>query len=581
MPSDRAALCMASPADRRGWPVTPDRSIPATEALELSGEATALSRPAGAVGDSLSVAVWTAVSRITGVGRIIAIAAVLGSTYLGNTFQLTNSLPNLVYYGFLGGALFSSLLVPALVHHIDQGDRHATERVAGGFLGIALLVLAAAIPVAIALAPVLMRIVALGVADPTVGAAQQQLGRWLILMFTPQIMLYGIIASASAVMHAHRRFALAAAAPALENLGIVAVLCVTALLFDTSVSIGEIPPAQVLLLGLGTTGAVGLHAAAQLLGALRAGVTLRPRAGWRDPEVMQVVRRTLPSLGQTGLAALQVLVILIVANRVPGGVVAFQIALNFFWLPIALGATPVALSLLPRLSRLTAGDDAPLFHTTLVRGFAFAFFLTIPASFAYVVLAAPLADAVSIGQMASGNGAAMVAAALATLAPGILAETTFLILTCASYSRRDARSPFRSMTVQLATCLCLVGCALLVRGTAVLVVLGLSFSVSRFVSAWHLARNVRRHLRPSGQRLAPSLGRILAGAAIMVAPVWAASAVVRDLVSGPTGSLLGVVVASILGAVVFLCSQALMRAPELAWIAGAVGYLRDRSRRLP
>ena len=53
--------------------------------------------------------------------RFAVVGAVLGPTFFGNTYQFTNSLPNLVYYGFLAGSLFSSLLVPALVRHIDAG----------------------------------------------------------------------------------------------------------------------------------------------------------------------------------------------------------------------------------------------------------------------------------------------------------------------------------------------------------------------------------------------------------------------------------------------------------------------------
>ena len=70
-----------------------------------------------AAGDSLRIAAWTLVSRLTGVLRIAAIGAVLGPTLLGNTFQFTNSLPNLVYYGFLGGSLFFFVVFAALVAH--------------------------------------------------------------------------------------------------------------------------------------------------------------------------------------------------------------------------------------------------------------------------------------------------------------------------------------------------------------------------------------------------------------------------------------------------------------------------------
>ena len=78
---------------------------------------------AAAAGDSITVAAWTIVSRATGVLKFACIGAVLGPTFFGNTYQFTNSLPNLVYYGFLAGSLFSSLLVPALVRHIDAGEQ--------------------------------------------------------------------------------------------------------------------------------------------------------------------------------------------------------------------------------------------------------------------------------------------------------------------------------------------------------------------------------------------------------------------------------------------------------------------------
>ena len=52
-----------------------------------------------------------------------------------------------------------------------------------------------------------------------------------------------------------------------------------------------VPNGEVLLLGLGCTGAVALHAGLQWLGARRAGVRVRPTAGWRDPEVRDVLRR--------------------------------------------------------------------------------------------------------------------------------------------------------------------------------------------------------------------------------------------------------------------------------------------------
>ena len=214
--------------------------------------------------DSITVGAWTAISRGTGVIRVVVIGAVLGPTFLGNTYQLTNSLPNLVYYGFLAGSLFVSLLVPALVQHIDNHRPQDTARISGGFLGIALAALLVLAPVAVVLLPELLRITALGGAGlsgtPIQDNGQLEVARLLILLTIPQVFLYAVVGSATAVMYAHRRFALAAAAPLVENLGIILVLLLAGVFFGTGKELGAESTGEVLLLGLGSTAAVAAHA---------------------------------------------------------------------------------------------------------------------------------------------------------------------------------------------------------------------------------------------------------------------------------------------------------------------------------
>jgi putative peptidoglycan lipid II flippase len=538
------------------------------------------SSPAAAAGDSITVAAWTIVSRVTGVARFVVIGAVLGPTYFGNTYQLTNSLPNLVYYGFLAGSLFSSLLVPALVRHIDAGDHRASERVAGGFLGMSLVALVAVAPAAILLGPLVLRFATLGGGSHLASAAEVSVGRLLIIMFIPQIFCYGVVGTATAVMNSRQRFALAAGAPAVENLGTIAVLVATAVIYGTGASLGAVPLGEMLLLGLGSTGAVVLHAATQWWGARRAGVVLLPRPGWRDSEVRVVIRRALPSLAQAGLLALQILTILAVANRLPGGVVAFQIALNFYYLAIALGATPVALSLLPRLARMHLDGDLTAFRDTLVRGLALGFFITIPASVGYLVLAMPLARAITFGRMDSPAGVTMVGVSLAALSLAVVGQTAFLIATYASYARKDTRSPLTSMLLQAVICLGAAGIALLAHGWTVLLILGLGLSAAVSVAACHLTARVWRDLSHRGsQRLMPSLARFAGGAVIMAGPAWLTAIVVAHWLGRPFGPRLGIAAAAIVGGLVFLATQAIWHTPELGWLAGGLSHIRGKAMR--
>ena len=141
-----------------------------------------------------------------------------------NTYQFTNSLPNLIFYGLLAGSLFSSLLVPALVKHIDAGDKRAAERVAGGLMGVALLAMLAVVPVAALLDSAAAETGLAGLGQRAPRTARPAPGAILVLLLLPQVPLYAFIGTSTAVMNAHRRFALAAAAPALENLGTIVVL---------------------------------------------------------------------------------------------------------------------------------------------------------------------------------------------------------------------------------------------------------------------------------------------------------------------------------------------------------------------
>lgn len=527
----------------------------AVRTVDLAAE----SAPAGAAGDSIAVAGATVVSRVTGVARFAAIGAVLGPTFFANTYQLTNSLPNLVYYGFLGGSLFSSLLVPSLVRHIDAGDRRACERIAGGFLGMSLLTLVCAAPLAVLAAPYVL----------AVGhGGQTGTGRLLILMFVPQIFCYGVVGTSTAVMNAHRRFLLAAAAPALENIGTLAVLGAVAYVYGTGAT--TVPTGELVLLGLGTTGAVALHAAVQWWGARRVGVTLLPRAGWRVAEVRAIVRRSLPSLAQAGLVAAQTLALLMVANRVAGGVVAFQLGLNFYALAIALAAQPVALSLLPRLSRMHSGGELALFRDTLARGFALGLFLAVPAAVGYLVLAGPLAHAVTFGRMGDADGVTMVALSLAGLAGAVIGDTVFMISTYAWYAGKDTRTPLYSMLVQAAICLVLAAAASRLSGLTVLLGLGLALSAAQLVAAGHLSVRLWRALPAGVERLGPSIAKVVTGAAVLAGPAWLTARVLGPRV----GTALTLVAAITVGAGLYLAVQALCRAPELRWLAGGLRYLR-------
>ena len=94
----------------------------------------------------------TAVSRASGSSACSSIAAVLGTTYLGNAFQAANSVSNVLFELVAAGAL-SAVLVPTFVQLLDTGDDAEADRLASGLLGIALVGLGIVTVVGIVAAP--------------------------------------------------------------------------------------------------------------------------------------------------------------------------------------------------------------------------------------------------------------------------------------------------------------------------------------------------------------------------------------------------------------------------------------------
>jgi len=101
--------------------------------------------------NSAVMAAGTVVSRITGIGRDIAMTAALGFYLVSDAYSLGNSLPTMIYILVIGGAL-NAVFIPQLVRRMkddaDDGKAYADRLLT--ITATALLVLSV---VAVAAAP--------------------------------------------------------------------------------------------------------------------------------------------------------------------------------------------------------------------------------------------------------------------------------------------------------------------------------------------------------------------------------------------------------------------------------------------
>jgi putative peptidoglycan lipid II flippase len=500
-------------------------------AAQLSQSALQERHDAGAASDvsasfasvargSRAMAGWVLASRITGFGRVAVTAAVLGPTYFGNLFQFSNALPILIY-GLLSGSLISAMLVPPLVRCLDAKDRAGARQLANGFLGTLLAIFLTIAILCIAATPLLLQVMTATVQDAEVQREQLRLGWPLLAMMLPQLLLYAVSGVCVAVQQAKERFALAAGASAAENVGVVAVLGVFALLYGTGTEIRDVSDGQILLLGLGATGAVALCTALQWWGASRTGLRLVPSAGWRQPEIRRMFRTGASSVGYTGLSAATLFGMLTLAGSVPGGVAAFQIAASLVYLPAALTAGPLSAVLLPQLSRCFHEGSLHEFAATYRSSVRLLLFALLPAALLMVTIPQALARAMAFGEMAAPAGVTLIAACVAGRGLGVLGEAILVVGTSASYARRDVASPLQAMALLMGTSL--VG-MVLAGGTSspetLMWMLGATAAAAGSVAALYLHWRQLRKLPAGTGRHLRSIGANLIAAAIASGTAW-------------------------------------------------------------
>src|SRR5213082_101598 len=121
---------MPAGPSRDPWSAAPSagRQGP-TERRARDGEERAMSvQPASDLGRNTAVmAAGTTLSRITGFGRVFALAYAFNFGRLADAYNLANTVPNIVYDLILGGVL-SATLIPVFVTRLQEDDEEDAWR---------------------------------------------------------------------------------------------------------------------------------------------------------------------------------------------------------------------------------------------------------------------------------------------------------------------------------------------------------------------------------------------------------------------------------------------------------------------
>jgi putative peptidoglycan lipid II flippase len=427
--------------------------------------------------DTLVVAVGTAMSRLTGLLRIIVFGVIIGQTSLADAFDGANNSPNSIYELLVGGLLAASL-VPLFTRFAEDKDDEATETV----ISTSLIVLALATLVAIMAAPLIFRLFSL-YPSPLVDADQfRRAGTALTRIFLIQIFFYGLTAIGSALLNSRRRFFAAAWAPVLSNIVSITLLFIIPFTRDGVPNLTDVLNDHTFfwLLTMSSTGGVMAMGLILIPAIRKAEVPFRFRPNFSHPAVRTMVKLSSWTFGFVVTNQISLVIIKNLAQPGSGNQDAYSKAFTFFMLPHGLLAISIATTFVPELVRRVRAGDNEGFATWTTSGVRWISLLTIPSSVAIVILANPIITALlehgNFDSAASNN----TARALAGLSVGLAGFSVYIFALRGFYAHEDTRTPFY---INLFENVLNVLLALILVGRFGVLGLGLAFGIAYMFSA--------------------------------------------------------------------------------------------------
>jgi putative peptidoglycan lipid II flippase len=462
---------------------------------------TALAEPisTNTARNSATVAVWTLVSRVTGLLRVVVIGAVLGPTYFANAFQTGYVVPNMVFT-MIAGPVLAMVVVPGLVHAIGARGVEQAREVLSRVNGWLIAVSAAVVALLMILSPVVAWTLTFGVPDAGANTRGLWITTLLVLLVAPQVPMYVLLHLGMAAQQARGRFALAAGAQVVENSVLILTVVVATWYYGTGLEFGQVPVELVVILGLGSAVAVALHAALQLFGTARVGLLAWPSMRWRhDPDARAIIRRLARSVGVAAWPTAAMYVLLALAGTVPGGTFVVQLSYSVFFALSYISARAVSMAASPGLAHAAQSEDGATFGSAWRQGLSYAVIASLPLLVLLTVLAVPTANLLANGELRNADLIGSLAACLALVAVAQLVGGVHDIGRRALFARLDDRMPRRASEVSFGVILVAAAVALLLPAdSSRLIWLVAAILAGELAAAGTVLTSLRRVIRPEG-----------------------------------------------------------------------------------
>ena len=443
------------------------------------------------------MAIGTILSRITGFFRAILAVAVLGTALLADSYNVANTMPNILYNLLVGGAL-TAIFVPQLVRSFsdEDGGHGFASRLVTTISGILLLL----VIVGVIFAPALVRLYA-----PEFSTEGFEKEFSIAVAFTryclPQIFFLGLFTMLGQVANARGSFAPLMWAPIANNL-VVIVVFAGVLVMQQTLTVENITDGQIQLLGWGTTFGIVVQALILIPVVKRSGIRLRPifgvaglgksfsLAGWTLVYVL------ISQLGY--LITVNVATSAAVRSAQAGittgvGFTPFTSAYYIMLLPYSIVTISIVTALLPHLSKLAIDKNVEEVKKQLVRAIRLCGVVTVPSSIALLLFGSLMTEVLYFG--ISLEDSRYIGYVLSALSLGLAAFSINLILIRGFNAFEDTKTQVLSILI-----INIISSGLsylfleTLKSDQVTIGLGLAFAISYIVGLFVTISLLKKHV---------------------------------------------------------------------------------------
>jgi putative peptidoglycan lipid II flippase len=373
------------------------------------------------------ISLATLTSRILGLFRDVIIARLLGVYLNAQAFVIAFRIPNL-FRDLVGEGASNAAIVPVLSEYRLKHSKEEFWELVNILLNLLVVILSAITILGIIFSPLIVRLIAPGF----IGSAQKlQATINLNRIIFPYILLIGLSVYAMAVLNSLKSFAVSAFAPCFLNIAII----VCALLFGE----GTAGLASGVLLG----GILQLAVQVPLL--YKKGLRFRFILCLEHPAVVQIRKLMLPRLVSSSIYQLNNFVDSIFGSLVAvvgdGGVAVLYFAYRLVQFPIGIFSNAIAQAILPTFSTQVLEVNQDNLKNTLSWGLRMVFFVMLPISALFMILANNIVFGLFGGGKFDFNSAQLTSNALFFYSIGLTAYGASKILQSCFFALKDTVTP--------------------------------------------------------------------------------------------------------------------------------------------